>query len=70
MKFSDFVTRVLKQLHTGYGWAAPWAHIEHNLGVLDIIQTEWVHECNDDLSVSEVHWTARVESTALKCNSG
>lgn len=66
MKFSAFVTRVMLQLHVGYGWAAPWKHIEHNLGVLDIMHREYQKEIGEDV----LEWKARIESTALQCNKG
>lgn len=64
MKFSAFVTRVLLQLHLGYGWAVPWKHIEHNLGVLDIMHNEYQKEIEEGAP----DWKGRIESTALQCN--
>lgn len=66
MKFSAFVTRVMLQLHVGYGWAAPWSHMEHRLGVLDIMHNEYQKEIGEGDELEE--WTARIESTALQCS--
>ncbi len=68
MKFSAFVARVMLQLHVGYGWDVPWKHIEHNLRVFDIMYSEYQKEIGEGDELEE--WTARVESTALKCHGG
>jgi hypothetical protein len=65
MKFSQFVARVLTQLHEGYGWAAPWRHLEDRLALLDIINDEYQKESREDAP----DWQGRVESTALKVNT-
>lgn len=65
MKFSWFVAKVLTQLHEGYGWAAPWSHMEQNMGALDIMEVEYQKEVREDIH----DWTSRVESTALKVNT-
>jgi|SaaInlV_165m_DNA_2_1040747.scaffolds.fasta_scaffold118855_2 hypothetical protein len=53
------------RLNAGYGWKAPWSHLQNRSQIFDVLHDEYQKEIREE----SPDWQGRVESTASLVDS-